>query len=160
MDLKAIEEAISPVAGRYGLAIYDIEQISFGPRPMLRVFMERGAPVENVESRTQTGVSAADLEGFAKALLPLLQMKELMPREGRVEVSSPGIFRRLRRPGHFLSAVGELIGITVKNDAGKETLTAKLVGVTDDGIQLESDRHPFVPFAHIQRSQLQPEIKI
>ena len=106
VEVEVLENEIAPLAERYGLSVYDIEVVSFG-RPLLRVFAER-----NQQGRGDVpgvpGVTVGDLESFAKVLIPYLGMKNIFPREGHVEVSSPGLFRRLRRPEHFSAAVGVL----------------------------------------------------
>ena len=145
---EMLEQEITPLAERYGLNVYDIEVVAFG-RSLLRVFVEKSGP----------GVTVGDLEAFAKVLIPYLNLKGLFPLEGQVEVSSPGLFRKLRRPRHFSAAIGQPIGVTVTGETGKQTVKARLIAVTPEGIELENPSLPFVPFDHILRAQLQPEIR-
>jgi len=149
VGVETIESEIVPLAQRHGLTLYDLEMIPLG-RPMLRVYVEKSSG----------GVQIGEIEAFARVLIPYLNLKELFPREGNVEVSSPGIFRKLRRPAHFQSAVGEPIGVTAQLDEGKRSITAKLVSVSEEGIRLDSEQLPFVPFDRIVRAQLQPEVRI
>ena len=86
-------------------------------------------------------------------------MKDLFPREGQIEVSSPGMNRRLRRPAHFVSAVGQTVAVTAQTPSGKQTVKAKLTAVSDEGIALDSAQIPHVGFADIIRAQMEPEIK-
>lgn len=150
---ETIENEIVPLAERHGLMLYDIETVTHG-RPLLRVFVDKAALPEK-----PAGVTIGDIQEFAKVLIPYLTMKDLFPREGQVEVSSPGLFRRLRRQVHFSAAVGQPISVTAQDESGKRTVTARLLSVTDAGIQLENEILPFVPFSNILRAQLQPEIK-
>lgn len=156
VEVEVLENEIVPLAERYGLRVYDIEVVTFG-RPLLRVFAERLGPKDAPGS---PGVTIGELESFAKVLIPYLGMKNLFPREGQVEVSSPGLFRRLRRPEHFSAAVGESIGVTAKGETGKQTVKARLLAVTDTGISLENPALPFVPFTNILRAQLQPDVRL
>src|SRR3989338_7222294 len=103
--LAEMESEVAPVAAQYGLRVYDIE---WGhPRhDFLKVFLDG-----------EHGVTAGDLERLAKILQPLLSLKGLLPRDGRIEISSPGLFRRLRRIEHFQRAVGQKIRVTVEDAA-------------------------------------------
>lgn len=151
VGVDQLEGEIALLAERHGLAVYDVEVISFG-RATLRVFLERGGE--------EKGVTVQELESFARVLIPFINLKELFPREGQVEVSSPGLFRKLRRPAHFSAAVGQPISVTAAGESGKQTLKARLLAVSSDGITLESETLPYIPFANILRAQLQPEIRI
>lgn len=151
VGVEQLETEITPLAERHGLSVYDLEVIAFG-RPTLRVYVERLKP--------DPGVTIGELETFAKVLIPYLSLKGLFPREGHIEVSSPGLNRKLRRPTHFTAAVGQSIDVTAANEAGKRTITARLLSVTDDGIHLENEQMPYVPFASIVRAQVQPDIRL
>ncbi|MBI4179247.1 hypothetical protein HY522_07485 [bacterium] len=157
-EVGTIETEIAPMAGRYGLAVYDIEFVSLG-RPLLRVFVEK-CPSTGEAQPERAGVSIGEIDAFAKVLIPFLTLQGLFPREGRVEVSSPGIFRRLRRKDHFESAVGQPVEVTARTGGVKQTVRAKLLAVSDDGITLESDALPFLPFSDILRAKLQTEVAI
>ena len=156
VGVAMLEDEIKPLAGRHGLALYDVEVVPLG-RPMLRVFVEKGQAPDNGESGRH-GVMVGDMETFAKVLIPFLNLKGLFPRDGHVEVSSPGMNRRLRNPKHFTAAIGQPINVTVRCAAGKQTVKVRLLAVTDKGITLESEDLPYVPFVDILRAQLQPEI--
>lgn len=149
---ETLEQEISPLAERHGLSVYDVEVVSFG-RPTLRLYMDKPGP----DAR---GVTVGELETFTRVLIPYLNLKGIFPREGQVEVSSPGLFRRLKRPDHFRAAIGQLIEVTARLETGKRTVTAKLLDVTADGISLEQADLPFVSFSNILRAQLQPDIRL
>lgn len=165
-EVEKIEMEIAPLAERHGLSVYDIEMVSFG-RPILRVFVEKarselGEDVVVEEGykpkNAPRGVTVGELEMFAKVLIPFVNLKELFPREGRVEVSSPGLNRKLRRLEHFSAAVGNPVGVTAKTESGKQTIKARLLAVTDGGISLDSPNLPYVAFSNILRAELQPDI--
>ncbi len=55
-----------------------------------------------------------------------------------VEVSSPGIEKRLRKPGHFQAAVGQKINVkTFGPVEGSRNFTGFLFSVNDDSLTLE-----------------------
>jgi hypothetical protein len=63
--------------------------------------------LENDDSPRRIGVSLDQCARVAKKLLDLDEQHPFVPKGCELEVSSPGINRRLRRPEHFSSAVGE-----------------------------------------------------
>lgn len=99
MDLKKIEDVIRPVTEREGFKLYDVEFLG----RTLRVCIEKA----------DGQVSLQDCVGISRILNPILDVENLVTG-GRydLEVSSPGLDRRLRRPEHFQGAIGERIHVT------------------------------------------------
>jgi hypothetical protein len=60
-------------------------------------------------------IGVGECAKLSKRIIDLEDAEELMPGETLLEVSSPGINRRLRRPEHFARAVGERVKITVEH---------------------------------------------
>lgn len=145
--LAEMELEVAPVVAQYGLKVYDIE---WGhPRhDFLKIFVYG-----------DQGVTAGALERLHRILQPLLSLKGLFPREGRIEVSSPGLERRLRRIEHFQSAVGQKIRVTVETSAGRRTCEAALTGVEDGVLKLDQADLPSVRVEDVKKAQLRPEIK-
>lgn len=109
---------------------------------VLRVFITRGTDLHSSESEPSSslvegaaeegeleteggadapkrlGVSLDQCARVAKRLLDLDEQDPFVPDGCELEVSSPGINRRLRRPEHFQSAVGERVKIKFRNDKG------------------------------------------
>jgi ribosome maturation factor RimP len=67
---------------------------------------EMGSPAER-----RGGVSFEDCVRVSKRLLDIDEESGIIPENCLLEVSSPGINRRLRRPEHFTGAVGERIKV-------------------------------------------------
>ena len=63
-----------------------------------------------------------------------------MPGRYTLEVSSPGLERRLRRPDHYAGAIGEAVAIRlVREIDGTRRLNGTLIGATDSGITIRLD---------------------
>ncbi|MDR2639597.1 MAG: hypothetical protein LBC09_07170, partial [Helicobacteraceae bacterium] len=84
-DQSGLEEQIAALIASLGARLYDIETASEGGRKIYRVYIDREG--------------GADIELCAKvsrALSPLLDLTPPIDGEYALEVSSPGIERRLR----------------------------------------------------------------
>ena len=95
---------LSPVVGALGLELVDVE-VSPGT---LRVTVDRPGGV--------------DLDGLAeanRAVSAALDRIDPMPSRYTLEVSSPGVERRLRTPEHFARAVGETVAVRLRVGAGE-----------------------------------------
>lgn len=101
MVSKALWEAIEGVANDEGLLLYDLEL----PSPqLLRV----------VVSRDVEQVTSGDCTKLCKRLAVYFSVEGQvlgLHEDVQVEVSSPGINRKLRLPKHFQGAVGERVKV-------------------------------------------------
>jgi ribosome maturation factor RimP len=138
-------DLVEPIVSRRGLEIFDIEM----PRGQgcLRVFVSRpknGGTQDN--DAANQGVAIDDCSKIAKEILDLEGLDEFMPGSTILEVSSPGINRKLSRTEHFYGAVGERLRLVVDKDV---ILKAKDIIAEDSGasnIEKEVVRGTLVSF--------------
>lgn len=126
MSVERIWEVLNPLAEAEGVKIFDIEPAS-GPAGVLRVYIYGG------EARQST----AGLEQCArlsKKILDLECIEEMIPGECTLEVSTPGINRRLRRPEHFAEAVGERARLTVRKEDEKKGVLRGIIKSAENGL--------------------------
>jgi ribosome maturation factor RimP len=101
-----------------------------------------GAQVQVVVDRP----GGVDLEALADAKQKASRvLDELDPFPGAytLEVSSPGLERRLRTPAHFARAVGETVSVRTLADAGVLRRVSGVLAASDDaGFTLEGDGVP------------------
>lgn len=118
MDVEAL---VRPVVEGAGLELVDVSWSGRGPRPVLRVTVDRedGADLETVSLVSEKISRRLDLEGFE-------------PGPYHLEVTTPGLERPLRRPQDFRRAVGERV--RVRTNEG--TLEGELRAVEDDRIRI------------------------
>ncbi len=108
---------VSPVADDLGVSVYDIEDSS----GTMRVLLDRpgGIDVDTLADASRRISRAMDEDGsFASAT--------------SLEVSSPGLERRLRTAAHFLGAVGEQVKIKVAPGTGADRRIDGVVAAADD----------------------------
>jgi ribosome maturation factor RimP len=114
---------LQPVLGDASLELVDVELRS----GVLLVTVDREGGVD-LDTLTQANRTVSAL------------LDELDPVPGRytLEVSSPGVERALRRPAHFVKAVGEMVTVKTRPQVpGDRRLRGLLVAADDDGLTLE-----------------------
>jgi len=102
-DLSKIEEHAKSISEREGCVFYDMEVSGAGNSRILRIFIDKD---------TEEGVTIKDCSNVSRALDLILDVEDLM--EGgafNLEVSSPGLERRLSKPWHFEKAAGQTVRI-------------------------------------------------
>ncbi len=112
------------------MEIVDIDYRREGRGMMLRFYLDR----------PEGGVTLDDLAPMSRVLGDVIEAHDVVPGRYVLEVSSPGINRRLRRPKHFREFVGKRIRVrTVEQQDGRRSFLGSLSTVGEDGIELEVD---------------------
>src|SRR5579863_8198385 len=101
MELERIREAAERAARSTGVEIVDVEW-KVGKERFLRVYIDK-----------PEGVSHRDCQALSEQLSVLLDVEDLVPGPRYVlEVSSPGLDRKLTKLGEFEYFVGRLARIS------------------------------------------------
>ena len=98
-------------------------------------------PTEEAEGSPQrTGVSFEDCTRVSKRILDVDEETGLIPEGCLLEVSSPGINRRLRRAEHFEGAVGERVRVKYRgSDSVYRVVTGMLKDARGDSMMIEAE---------------------
>jgi ribosome maturation factor RimP len=132
-NLEEIRAAVERVAASHGLDVVDVELAGPVKERVLRVFLEKnaegreklkaqiasgaeGLPERLMEGRLSvsqlSGVTHEDCEAFSRDFGTLLDIEDLVPGgEYTLEVSSPGLDRRLRTAEEFERFAGCLVKV-------------------------------------------------
>jgi ribosome maturation factor RimP len=157
MDLQKIREAAERVARSEGIEIYDVEWF-VGRQRMLRVYLDRPGTPENPEG---AGISHKECEAVSQQLSVILDVEGLIPGPSYVlEVSSPGLDRKLLKPGDYERFAGRKAKIWL-NEPVENTkyFEGRLAGFADGMVQVElKDRVVLLPFAGIRKANLVVEL--
>ncbi len=117
-----VAELLRPVVATLGVELIDVEWIGAS----LRVIVDEPG-----------GISTDQLASVNRIISPLLDQHDPVPGRYTLEVSSPGVERKLTRPDHFVRAIGE--GVIVKLNAGVEPRRLKGTLTAFDGDVLTVD---------------------
>lgn len=122
LPIDTIRATADRVAGSHGLEVVDVEFAGGGKHRALRVFVEknaegRAALAQHAESLPKgvpvellSGVTHEDCEHFARDFSTVLDVEDLVPgSEYTLEVSSPGLERKLRGPADYERFKGSLV---------------------------------------------------
>lgn len=125
--IDAVTALVHPVCAAADLELVDIE-------------LESGVLRITVDKRG--GLPVGALTSVTKQIAVLLDEDDPIPGRYTLEVSSPGLERKLRTPAHFQRAVGETVTIRTSNRAegGARRFQGTLVTADDDGITVQPDQ--------------------
>lgn len=128
LETGILEMAI-PIAKECGCYIYDIEYAKEGKSRYLRIFADKDG-----------GISLDDCEAISRRMSDALDEKDPIKENYVLEVSSPGIERKLKNPEHFESYIGEIVEIGLfKPINDSKTILAELVGFEEGKITVSLD---------------------
>jgi ribosome maturation factor RimP len=157
MQLEKVREAAERVAGSLGLEIFDVEW-KIGKQRLLRVYIDRLPGPQNPE---ELGVTHQDCERVSEQLSVILDVEDLIPGPSYVlEVSSPGLDRRLIKPTDYERFVGRLARVWVTEPIENQNyFEGRLAGYADGMVKLKvRDRELAVPFSGIKKANLVVEL--
>lgn len=142
MDITAILEKS---VGAMGYELVDLEFANHGR--LMRVFIDKA-----------DGVDVEDCARVSNHLTRLLTVEGL--DYDRLEVSSPGLDRALKRPRDFARFVGERAQVKVRLPLnGRRRFIGRLRQVGEAGIELDVDGELMsIAFSDIDRARLVPNI--
>lgn len=157
MDLEKIRQAAERVARSEGLEVFDVEW-KIGKQRLLRVYLDRLPGPSNPEG---LGVTHNDCEHVSEQLSVILDVEDLVPGPGYIlEVSSPGLDRKLIKPGDYERFAGRLAKIWLNEPLeNQKYFEGRLAGYADGMVKLAlKNREIAIPYAEIRKANLVVEI--
>jgi ribosome maturation factor RimP len=157
MELEKIRGAAERVAGSLGLEVFDVEW-KIGKQRLLRVYIDRLPGPQNPEG---LGVTHKDCERVSEQLSVIFDVEDLVPGPSYVlEVSSPGLDRKLIKPADYERFVGRLAKIWLNEPIEKQAyLEGRLAGYADGVVKVAvRDRELELPYAGIKKANLVVEL--
>ncbi len=174
LELDRVREIADRVAASSGLEVLEVEFRGSGKARMLRVFLDKPG---TSGSDPLAGVTHGDCVNFSREFGTILDAEDAIPGESyTLEVSSPGLDRKLTKASDFARFTGSRIKVMTKNPVnsnrffegrlesfheGRLTLDTnvaskksrkKMGASADQGQKLE------IEFANVEKANLVPEI--
>ncbi|AXH08718.1 ribosome maturation factor RimP [Malaciobacter halophilus] len=121
----SLEESIKMTVEGCGAQLYDIVTTKENDKNIYRVYIT-----------TKGGVSLDKCAEISRLISPILDVEEPMSGNYNLEVSSPGIERKLKKIEHFKASVGEKVKI---KDTTSEVYKGELLKADDEKIIVKTE---------------------
>src|SRR5258706_15564564 len=143
-DREAVIDKVSEIAERVGasegIEIVDVDLVGGGRNRVLRIFIDRPpAPGQAADPAAPQGVTLADCEFISQHVGTILDVEDVIPGAGyRLEVSSPGVERKLTKPREFERFVGQKVKVVLRQPVDNQRhWVGALKSFAGGGINLE-----------------------
>ena len=170
LDVERVREIAERVAASSGLEIVDIEFLGGGKARMLRVFLDK--PVAGTDPLA--GVTHEDCANFSREFGTILDVEDVMPGSYTLEVSSPGLDRKLIKAADFTRFTGTRMKLTTRQPVGNNRhFEGRLESFKDGRLTLDlsvashksrkkmgtaAGEKIEIDFANVEKANLVPEI--
>lgn len=130
---KAVVEQVRGLAARIaaasGLELVDAEWKGGSRGGTLRVFIDKA-----------NGVTHADCETVSRQLSAVLDVEDLIPKAYSLEVSSPGLDRKLTKLADFRRFAGRTVKVRVREPLhGSRQVTGRIEGSSEGAVSLRTN---------------------
>ena len=140
---------LEPTVERLGYELVDLEVRLGSGNGLVRVFIDK-----------PEGVDLDDCEKVSLAVSALLDVEDPVPGNYNLEVSSPGLDRKLTKPAHFQRFAGETVKVQMRFPIeGRRRFRGTLVSSDDENIVVEVDGESHsLPLKTIDTARLVPVV--
>ena len=156
-NLTQIETLILPILDDLGYELVDLQLQQDGKQLALRIFVDKPA-----------GITLDDCVEVSREVSAILEVEDPIRSAYRLEVSSPGLDRPLKKATDFERFAGKKVRLKSKNlidpdprGTTRKTFVGTWLGVEDDNVRLElTDKQGGViaiPLADLDKANLEEE---
>jgi ribosome maturation factor RimP len=151
--LSSLEQLLERSLGGLGYHLADFEYMHHGS--MLRVFIEK---LDEVYPAASGGITLADCESASRHLQHVLEVEGI--GYGRLEVSSPGLDRKLKKPMDFARFAGCEAQVRLRHPVnGRRNFTGVVRSVQGETVDFEFDGGRFAfDMSDLERARLVPKL--
>jgi ribosome maturation factor RimP len=127
VDLDQIRQIAERVAVSEGLFLVDVELKGSRSNQLLRVYIDKAG-----------GVSHRDCELVSEQMSVILDVEDLFATSYKLEVSSPGLDRKLTKPREYEHFAGRRARLVLREPVGDErVLEGRLAGFEGGHVRLD-----------------------
>lgn len=143
--VEKIKKLAGDIASREGCILYDLEFLEGGSRT-LRVYIDR----------EPEGASLDDCVNVSRGLNLALDVEDIIPGgHYDLEVSTPGLERRLTQGWHFERAIGKPIQVKYETSEGNRSIKGIVASLQDGSLQVEEGKKQHdIPLSHILKAKM------
>lgn len=146
---KELEKIVEPLLGERGMELADVEISRQGGRLLARFFIDR----------IEGGITVEDCADVNRELGDLLEVEDVIEESYILEVSSPGLNRRLRKLRDFQKYIGcEVYVRTREKLEDRRRFKGTLLTADEQGITVQVSGRPLlISHEQIARAELKYE---
>ncbi|HXA49097.1 MAG TPA: ribosome maturation factor RimP [Candidatus Acidoferrum sp.] len=144
-----IEEVAKRVAESEGLELVEVEVKGGGNNRLVRIAIDK-----------PEGVTHGDCELVSHQVGTILDVEDVVPGRYTLEVSSPGVERKLVKPEDYERFQGKKARITLREAVeGRKNWEGTLAGIAGDAVTVETEpgKTRQFPLTQIQKANLKFE---
>lgn len=151
----AVRALAEPLCDSLELMLWDVRFEKLGGTPTLTVFID-----------SEDGADIDRCEQVSRALDALLDEQNIIDGAYSLEVSTPGMERKLERPEHFMFCLGERVEVKLyEARGGKKTFLGELCGFAEESetltiIEEETGEELEFRLGDTSRVRLSPDFSI
>lgn len=120
-----LEESIKLAVESLGAQLYDIVSTKEHDKSIYRIYVT-----------SPDGINLDKCAEISRMISPILDVNEPMHGEYNLEVSSPGIERKLKKTEHFKASIGEKVKV---KDIATEVFKGELLSADDEKIIIKTE---------------------
>jgi ribosome maturation factor RimP len=170
LDVERVRVIADRVAASSGLEVLEVEFLGGGKARMLRVFLDKPA----AGADPMAGVTHEDCANFSREFGTILDVEDAMPGSYTLEVSSPGLDRKLVKATDFTRFTGSRIKLTTRQPVDNNRhFEGRLESFQDGRLTLDlsvashksrkkmgdaAGKKVEIEFANVEKANLVPEI--
>ncbi len=146
MGETGLSKLIEPVVQELGCELWGIEKLQQGRQVVLKIYIE-----------SADGINVDDCARVSRQVSAILDVEDPIPGEYMLEVSSPGVERRLFKPEHSNVCKGEKVQITLRQAFdGRRKFKGLLCGLEDEEVVIRVDdaQEIVLPMDSIERARV------
>ncbi len=157
-DRQKLDEVLEPIARAHHAEVVDVEFRTELGGWVLRVLVEKAG---SAAQRASTEDAAIDLElcvAIHKELSPALDapdLADLIPHTYHLEVSSPGVERKLRTPEDFVRFSGKKAKLKLREPVQGQKVLVGIMTANDNAVTVADGKRNYeVPVANVEHAHL------
>ena len=128
---EKVENLLKEKIESLGYNLYDVEYVKEGPNYYLRIYIDK-----------ETGIDLNDCEKVSNEIDELLDKADYIKEQYYLEVSSPGLERKLKKDQHFSQNIGKKAEIKLfkKDNNGEKEYEGTLKSFNQEEIIIETEK--------------------
>ena len=146
---KRTEELAMPFIEEDGLELVDVEFVKEAGEYYLRIYADK-----------EGGINISDCEKLSRAISPILDREDFIEEGYIFEVSSPGLFRPLKKERDYQRNLNRLVEIrTYKNVDGAKQFVGTLTAYDGDSVTILEEKNKERTFSRQEISRITQYVK-